>query len=114
MTAISRERDIRITMHCAEVQADQVHYRENHGMTPCEFCQDVGLLSDKTVLVHMIWLDEKDYKLLADSGTHVSHNPSSNSKLASGVAPIPQLLDAKVNVGLGTDGGPSSNSYGKM
>ncbi|KAI8335571.1 amidohydrolase [Chlamydoabsidia padenii] len=111
MTAISRERDIRITMHCAEVQADQVHYRENHDMTPCEFCQDVGLLGDKTVLVHMIWLDEKDYKLLADSGTHVSHNPSSNSKLASGVAPIPKLLDAKVNVGLGTDGGPSSNSY---
>ncbi|KAI8073060.1 amidohydrolase [Gongronella butleri] len=111
MTQLSRERGIRITMHCAEVEADKVHYRNNHQQSPAEFCQEVGLLGDQSVLVHMIWLDESDYKLLAETGTHVSHNPSSNSKLASGICPVPQLLDAKVNVGLGTDGGPSNNSY---
>ncbi|KAI7854212.1 amidohydrolase [Circinella umbellata] len=111
MTQLSRERGIRITMHCAEVEADKVHYRENHDMTAGEFCQHVGLLGDKTVLVHMIWLDDPDFKLLAETGTHVSHNPSSNSKLASGVAPIPRLLEAGVNVSLGCDGGPSNNNY---
>lgn len=111
MTQYSRERGIRITMHCAEVQADQVHYRENHNMRPCEFAQHVGLLGDQTVLVHMIWLDDVDIKMLAETGTHVSHNPSSNSKLASGVAPIPRMIDAGVNVSLGCDGGPSNNCY---
>ncbi|KAI9309184.1 amidohydrolase [Cunninghamella echinulata] len=110
-TQISRERGIRITMHCAEVEADQIHYRNNHGKTPAEFCQDVGLLGDSVVLVHMIWLNETDFKLLAETGTHVSHNPSSNAKLASGICPVPQLMDAGVSVSLGTDGGPSNNSY---
>lgn len=111
MTQLSRERGIRITMHCAEVQADQVHYRENHNMRPCEFAQHVGLLGDQSVLVHMVWLDDVDIKMLAETGTHVSHNPSSNSKLASGVAPIPRMIEAGVNVGLGCDGGPSNNCY---
>ncbi|KAI8388139.1 amidohydrolase [Radiomyces spectabilis] len=111
MTQFSRERNIRITMHCAEVKADQDHYRQNHDMTPSEFCDHVGLLGDQTVLVHMVWLDDRDFKLLAKTGTHVSHCPASNSKLASGVSPVPAMLDAGVNVSLGCDGGPSNNCY---
>lgn len=103
---------MRITMHCAEVEADKIHYRENHDMTAAEFCDHVGLLNDRTVLVHMVWLQDPDFELLAKTGTHVSHNPSSNSKLASGIAPIPRLLKAGVNVGLGCDGAPCSNTYG--
>lgn len=73
MSQLSCERGIRITMYCAEVEADKVHYRENHDMPAGEFCQHVGRLGNQTVLIHMIWLDDPDFKLLAETGTHVSH-----------------------------------------
>jgi cytosine/adenosine deaminase-related metal-dependent hydrolase len=59
----------------------------------------------------MVWLDDADIAKLAETGTHVSHNPSSNSKLASGVCKVPQMLASGVNVALGCDGGPSNNDY---
>jgi cytosine/adenosine deaminase-related metal-dependent hydrolase len=82
-----------------------------HDMTPMEFCEHVGLLSPQTVLVHMVWVEEKDIKMLAASGTHVSHNPTSNCKLASGVAKIPMMLENGVNVAMGCDGSPCNNDY---
>ncbi|KAG2173493.1 hypothetical protein INT44_007084 [Umbelopsis vinacea] len=111
MTQISQEKDIRITMHCAEVEADKKYFREEFDMSPMEFCDHVGLLSDKTVLVHMVWIEEKDIKMLASSGTHVSHNPTSNCKLASGIAKVPMMLEHKVNVSMGCDGSPCNNDY---
>ena len=59
----------------------------------------------------MVWLNDQDIAKLAETGTTVSHNPSSNSKLASGVCKVPQLLQQGVNVSLGCDGGPSNNDY---
>src|SRR5256886_5532285 len=59
----------------------------------------------------MVWLNQDDIAKLADTETHVSHNPSSNSKLASGVCKVPQMLASGVNVALGCDGGPSNNDY---
>ncbi|CAM0136911.1 hypothetical protein VKS41_007503 [Umbelopsis sp. WA50703] len=111
MTQLSREKQIRITMHCAEVEADKKFFREEHDMTPMEFCEHVGLLSPQTVLVHMVWVEEKDIKMLAASGTHVSHNPTSNCKLASGIAKIPMMLENGVNVAMGCDGSPCNNDY---
>ncbi|KAF3942283.1 Imidazolonepropionase [Dactylella cylindrospora] len=109
MTSISREKNIPITMHCAEVRADREFYA-SVGHTPMTYCQSVGLLGEKTVLVHMVHLDDNDIKLLHETGTHVAHCPTSNTKLASGFARVPELLDGKVNVGLGTDGAPCNNS----
>jgi cytosine/adenosine deaminase-related metal-dependent hydrolase len=63
------------------------------------------------VLVHIVWLTQADIDLLAATHTTVSHNPSSNSKLASGVCKVPQMLASGVNVALGCDGGPSNNDY---
>lgn len=59
----------------------------------------------------MVWLNQDDVNKLAATGTHVSHNPSSNSKLASGVCKVPQMLASGVSVALGCDGGPSNNDY---
>jgi cytosine/adenosine deaminase-related metal-dependent hydrolase len=100
-----------ITVHLAEVKADRDYLGAEYNQTPAEFAEDVGLVGPNTLLVHTVWLDAHDIDILARTGTHTSHNPCSNAKLASGIAPIPEMLNAGVNVGLGTDGGPSNNTY---
>ncbi|CAG8935582.1 unnamed protein product [Penicillium salamii] len=109
MTSISKEKGIPVTMHCAEVKADRDFFSSvNH--TPMSYCDSVGLLSDTTVLVHMVHLDDSDIKLLSASGTHVAHCPTSNAKLASGICRVPELQQSGVNIGLGTDGAPCNNT----
>lgn len=119
------EHGINLTMHCAEASRDRDIYRDCYeGRTPVQFCSDARLIggtgpgsssaSFKTVLAHMVHLDdEADLPLLArgSPGVSVAHNPTSNCKLASGVASIPDMLAAGVNVGLGTDGAPCNNTY---
>ncbi|GIJ88215.1 hypothetical protein Asppvi_007133 [Aspergillus pseudoviridinutans] len=109
MTALSRQKNIPITMHCAEVRADRDFFASvKH--TPMSYCASVGLLSPSTVLVHMVHLDDADIATLAASGTHVAHCPTSNAKLASGICRVPDLQQAGVNIGLGTDGAPCNNT----
>ncbi|KAK6346923.1 hypothetical protein TWF696_007023 [Orbilia brochopaga] len=109
MSALSRAKHIPITMHCAEVTADREFYA-SVGHTPMTYCQSVGLLGERTVLVHMVHLDDTDVRLLRETGTHVAHCPTSNAKLASGFARVPELLATGVNIGLGTDGAPCNGS----
>jgi len=111
MSDYARQRDMGITMHLAEVEADKIFLQEKYGLSPVYFAESVGLLGAKTVLVHMVWLNDQDIAKLAETRTNVSHNPSSNSKLASGVCKVPQMLAGGVNVALGCDGGPSNNDY---
>src|SRR5712691_4018779 len=111
MSELAHQRDMGITMHLAEVQADKIFLKEHYGLSPVLFAESVGLLGPKTVLVHMVWLTDEDIAKLAETHTSVSHNPSSNSKLASGVCKVPQMLAQGVNVALGCDGGPSNNDY---
>lgn len=111
MSDYARQRDMGITMHLAEVEADKLFLQEKYGLSPVYYAESVGLLGPKTVLVHMVWLNEADIAKLAETRTSVSHNPSSNSKLASGVCKVPQMLASGVNVALGCDGGPSNNDY---
>ncbi len=103
--------DMGITMHLAEIEADKRYLQETYGLSPVLYAEDAGLLGPRSVLVHMVWLASEDIEKLAQTGTHVSHNPSSNSKLASGVCKVPQMLARGVNVALGCDGGPSNNDY---
>ena len=111
MSTLARQREMGITMHLAEVEADKIFLNEKYGLSPVYYAESVGLLGPRSVLVHMVWLDDADIAKLAETGTHVSHNPSSNSKLASGVCKVPQMLASGVNVALGCDGGPSNNDY---
>jgi len=111
MTAAARERGMGITVHLAEVREDVEHIRREHGMSAVEYADSVGMLGPNVLLIHMVWVGADEIARLAETETHVTHNPLSNSKLASGIAPIPEMLAAGVNVGLGTDGGPSSNDY---
>jgi cytosine/adenosine deaminase-related metal-dependent hydrolase len=108
---LARQRGMGVTMHLAEVRQDQEFLRRRYGRLPVEFAEDVGFLGPEVVLVHMVWITEAEIRTLAKTGTHVSHNPSSNTKLGSGICPVPALFRAGVNVALGCDGGPSNNTY---
>jgi cytosine/adenosine deaminase-related metal-dependent hydrolase len=111
MSGLARQHDMGITMHLAEVEADKIFLQEKYGLSPVLFADSVGLLGPKSVMVHMVWLNEQDIERLVATGTSVSHNPSSNSKLASGICKVPLMLEKGVNVALGCDGGPSNNDY---
>ncbi|MEM4718171.1 MAG: amidohydrolase [Desulfurococcaceae archaeon] len=100
-----------ITMHLAEVREDVEYTQKNFGKKPVEFAHWIGLTGRNVVLVHVVWVDDDEIKLLAQTSTNVSHNPSSNMKLASGAAKIIEMLKEGVNITLGTDGGPSNNTY---
>lgn len=107
-----QKHDIGITMHCAEAPNDFEIYKDSYHCTPVEFCQDANLTGKKTVLAHMVHLDlSVDLPILSETGTTVAHNPTSNCKLASGIARVPEMVTGRVNVSLGTDGAPCSNTY---
>ena len=109
----ARQHDIGITMHCAEAPDDLTIYRKQYqGRSPLQFCEEASLTSRKTVLAHVVHPDPAtDFEILRRTKTTVSHNPTSNCKLGSGIAPIPEMLDAGVNVALGPDGAPCNNTY---
>lgn len=109
MAAISNEKNIPITMHCAEAPADKVFFA-SQAHTAMSYCESVDLLGPQTVLVHMVHLEDTDIAKLAATGTHIVHCPSSNTKLASGICRVPDLLTAGVSVSLGTDGAPCNNT----
>ncbi|RLG77780.1 MAG: amidohydrolase [Thermoprotei archaeon] len=111
MSAKAKEMNTGITMHLAEVRDDLVYLKKEFGKKPIEFVDWVGLTGPNVVLVHLVWIDDDEIRKLAETGTHVSHNPSCNSKLGSGIARVSDMLKAGVNVTLGCDGGPSNDNY---
>jgi len=100
-----------VTMHLNEVREDADYTKREFGKLPAEFMDDVGLVDSNVVYAHGVWLTEPEWNLLAKKRATVAHCPSSNMKLASGIAKIPEMIRSGVNVGLGCDGGPSNNSY---
>ena len=80
-----------------------------YGRSVIRHLDALGLLDERTVLAHCVWLDDEEIAILARTGATVSHNPVSNLKLASGIARVPDLLAAGVRVALGTDGAISGN-----
>lgn len=95
--------------HVAETRWEFDLVQKEHGMTPVQYLDSLGVLSPDMVAAHCVHLTEEDIGLLAERGVGVAHNPQCNMKLASGVAPVPALLDRGVRVGIGTDGVASNN-----
>ncbi|MBE0586233.1 MAG: amidohydrolase, partial [Desulfofustis sp.] len=98
-----------LVIHLAETQFEVQSCREQHGLTPVRHLDRLGLLGSRTLAAHCVWLEESEIAVLSERGVKVAHCVESNLKLASGVAPIPQLLEHGVTVGLGTDGSASNN-----
>ncbi len=107
---ICTEHEVLFQIHLAETQAELDETRQRYGRRPVDHLMDLGLLDAKTICHHAVKVNEAEIELLAQRGVGVSHNPESNMKLASGVAPLPKMLAAGVNVGLGTDGCASNNN----
>jgi len=97
-------------IHAAETKDENAFVQTKHHTTPVKYLDKIGIIDQNTLLVHAVWLDEDDIEIIAKRGASVSHNPGSNMKLASGIAPVPKLLKAGVTVGLGTDGCASNNN----
>jgi len=108
---LSRKYGTGVDMHLAEVKEDTAYLKEKFGKTSIEFMNEVGLTGPNILLIHAVWLTDKDIKLLAKTRTNICHCPSSNMKLASGFAKVPEMLETGVNVALGCDGGVSNDCY---
>lgn len=107
--AIAERHGALFSTHAAETSAEQADVSGRYGRSVIRHLDHLGLLDAGTVLAHCVHLDDEEIGILARSGASVAHNPMSNLKLASGVARIPDMLDAGVNVTLGTDGAISGN-----
>ena len=102
--------EVGIHTHLCETAYEVELIREQQGCTPVEYLDRLGVLGPDCVAAHCVHLTEGDIELLAERDVGVAYNPASNMKLASGVAPIPELVDAGVRVGLGTDSNLSNNN----
>jgi len=97
-------------IHVAETKWEMDSIMETYHLTPVQYLDSLGVLSDNVIAAHCVWLTDEDIQIIAERGVGVAHNPECNMKICSGVAPIPELLEAKVDVGLGTDGAASNNN----
>lgn len=102
--AMADDYDLPVIMHVQETRLQVVTGRIMYGTTMVEYLGRVGFLKPKTSLIHCVWLNPREIDVIARSGATVQHNPVSNLKLGSGIAPVRAMLDAGVNVSLGTDG----------
>jgi 5-methylthioadenosine/S-adenosylhomocysteine deaminase len=108
--AAARDVGILYLTHLLE-NKDEIDTIENrYGKKPVRHLFDLGVLDHQTIAVHCNWLSPEDIAIFADLGVSVSHNPVSSTKLAAGVAPVPQMLESGITVGLGTDGSASNNA----
>ena len=98
------EFDLPVIMHVQETRMQVVTGQLWHGSTLIEYLDRIGFLGPNTAFIHANWLNPREIEILARTGVSVQHNPTSNLKVGSGLAPIRALLDGGVNVSLGTDG----------
>ncbi len=107
--SLSKEFGTGSHVHLAETQTEQDNCMKEHGMSPTEYLESQGLFSTPTLAAHCVVMSDHDIEILARHGVSVAHNPQSNMKLASGIAPVKKMLEAGINVSIGTDGASSNN-----
>ena len=110
----ARDAGLPIHVHANETEDEVTPIVEEDGVRPLEYARELGLLEPTDFIAHGVHLDETEIELLAESGASVIHCPASNMKLASGMAPVQQLVDAGVSVGIGTDGAASNNDLSML
>ena len=111
--ALARRLGLPLHTHLAETVEEEAYCRELYGCTPVEYLERLGWLAGDVWCAHCVHLSERDVARFGDTGTGVAHCPTSNLRLGAGVAPVRELLDAGVRVGLGVDGS-ASNERGDL
>lgn len=99
-----------VHIHMNETKAEIEQISKQYGKRPFEYVEDTGLFESPTLAAHCVHLSDDEIEIIKKHGIRVAHNPGSNMKLASGVAPVPRLLKEGVTVALGTDGTSSNNN----
>lgn len=109
IATLAEQVNIGIHTHMHETQAEITQSEQKYGLRPLSRLANLGLLGPNLTLAHCVYLDDVEIKLLAEHGCNIAHCPTSNLKLASGIAPIAEYTKDGVNIGLGTDGAASNN-----
>lgn len=110
LAAFARETGAGMHVHISETKEEHEACKARHGKTPVAYLADLGLLDVRTTAAHCVWVEAEDIAILKEKDVTVANNPVSNLKLASGICPVPALLDAGVRVTVGTDSVASNNS----
>jgi 5-methylthioadenosine/S-adenosylhomocysteine deaminase len=108
--ALANKYNVPMLIHISETKKENDDALAQRHMTPTKVLDTIGVLTGRTVAAHCVWVNEADMSILKQRGTGVAHCPSSNMKLASGVAPVVRMLELDLPVGLGPDGPAGSNN----
>ncbi len=107
---LAKQYGVKIHTHASENKGECELVMQRHGMRNVIYLEHIGLTGPDLILAHCIWLDDREMEIITESGTKVVHCPSSNTKLASGIARIPEMLEKKGNVSIAADGAPCNNN----
>ncbi|SMP44386.1 5'-deoxyadenosine deaminase [Anoxynatronum buryatiense] len=107
---LAAEYGVMVHTHASENRGEIELVQRDRGMRNIQYLKHLGLTGENLILAHCIWLDEEEMQILADTGTKIAHCPSSNMKLASGIAKIPELMEMNAQVSLAADGAPCNNN----
>jgi len=107
---LARELSLIITTHSSENINEIIEVRKRYNDSNISFLNRCGISGKNAIIAHCIWLENRDYEILKETGTSVAHCPTANLKLASGFARVPEMLDYGINVTLGADGAPCNNN----
>ncbi|MCF0203838.1 MAG: amidohydrolase [Muribaculaceae bacterium] len=111
---VARANGMKLHFHIAETELEVANCVKEHGTTPIRLLRDWGVLGSNCIAAHVVHADEDEMKILADYGVTVAHNPCSNMKLNSGIFNTPKMIEAGVNIALGTDGASSNDSLSML
>jgi 5-methylthioadenosine/S-adenosylhomocysteine deaminase len=106
---LANDHGVLLKIHLAETKDEVKRVEERFGRSPVRHLDHLGVLAGPTVAAHVVWVDEEEMRIIRDRRVGVAHNPESNMKLASGVAPVPRMISMGILVALGTDGCASNN-----
>ena len=109
MAGYAREHGLGMHVHISETRSEHEECLARHGKTPIQILNEYGVWDGRAIAAHCVWTTPEDWAIMAEKGVSAIHNPMSNLKLGSGIAPVPAMKKAGVNVCLGTDGVSSNN-----
>ena len=107
---LANKHNLKLHIHVSETQQEVNDLEKQRSQTPFEYLDSIDLLDENTIAAHGVWTTDNEMKLLKEKQVSISHNPSSNMKLASGIAPVSKYIKNDINVAIGTDGVSSNNN----
>ena len=112
--AFAADERLIVQAHISETKTEHEECKERHGMTPVAYFEKLGAFRSPVVAAHCVWLEDEDIDIMTAGGAFMSHNPSSNLKLGSGIAPVRKYADMGMRITIGTDGASSNNNLNML